>query len=225
MKLSPNIYSAQRTGFTLPEILIAMTIFIFLIGAVVVTQLFAVRIYYLAATKLTATGDGRRTVSSIREQVREAKEIYIGSYSNSSGNSGTFTQVGLDTNQIGSALLLIPTTNEAYGTIFYLDTSASNLCSVLITNIPYNANGLVSTNTITGSVSSLYTNAPFVTNYNVFQAEDYQGNVLANNQKNRVIHVTLQFYQLEYPKTGIGTNQMYDYYQLQTRATRRTVGE
>jgi len=219
MKLSPDFCRAQRTGFTLPEILIAMTVFIFLIGAVVVTQLFAVRIYYLAATKLTATGDGRRAVSTIREQVREAKTIYIGTFTNTGSSSQVFSSVGDGTNETGCALLVFPTTNTTYGTLFYKDQVAGNLCSVLYTNVNTSSNGLV----FTGSINNLYTNAPFVTNYTVFQAEDYRGNILQNNNNSRVIHVTLQFYQLEYPVAGIGTNQLYDYYQLQTRATRRTI--
>jgi prepilin-type N-terminal cleavage/methylation domain-containing protein len=218
MKFPPNICRARGAGFTLPEILIAMTIFVVLIGAVVVLQLFAVRIYYLAATKITATADGRKTMTFIREAVREAKTIYIGSYT-SSGSSGTFSAVGSGTNQIGSALLLFPTTDTTSGQIFFQNQSASNLCSVLITGIPANnTNGV-----FTGSINSLTTNTLFVTNHLVFQAEDYLGNVLTDNSNNRVIHVTLQFCMLEYPVAGIGTNQMYDYYELHTRATRRTI--
>jgi Tfp pilus assembly protein PilW len=220
MKLSPDICYARRMGFTLPEILIAMTIFMFLIAAVCALQLFAVRIYYLAATKLTATRDGRQTVNFIREQVREAKIIYIGSFTNSGSSSATFASIGDGTNETGSALLIFPTTNTTYGTIFYKDQVVSNLCSVSYTGVTNSANGL----SFTGTLQNFVTNALFVTNYYVFQAEDYQGNVLSNNNNNRIIHVTLQFSQLEYPVVGIGgTNSMYDYYELQTRATRRTI--
>jgi prepilin-type N-terminal cleavage/methylation domain-containing protein len=215
MKFPPNIYRARGAGFTLPEILIAMTIFVVLIGAIVVLQLFAVRIYYLSATKITATADGRKTMTFIREAVREAKLIYIGSYD----GAGTFSVIGSGTNQLGSSLLLFPTTNTTYGEIFFQNQSASNLCSVLITNASSSGNGLV----ISGTMSSLATNTLFVTNHLVFQAEDYLGNVLSDNSNNRVIHVTLQFCMLEYPVAGIGTNQMYDYYELHTRATRRTI--
>ena len=162
-----------------------------------------------------------RTVNRfrIREQVREAKTIYIGSFTNTGSSSQIFASVGDGTNEVGSALLIFPTTNTTYGTIFYKDQVAGNLCSVAYTNVNTSSNGLV----FTGSIQNLYTNAPFVTNYTVFQAEDYRGNILQNNNNSRVIHVTLQFYQLEYPVAGIGTNQLYDYYQLQTRATRRTI--
>jgi hypothetical protein len=196
-----------------------MTIFTAVIGAVVALQLFGVRIYYLAATKLTATRDGRQTINFIREQVREAKTIYIGGFTNSGSSSQIFSSVGDGTNETGSALLIFPTTNTTYGTIFYKDQVASNLCSVSYTGVTNSANGL----SFTGAIQNLVTNTQFVTNYYVFQAEDYQGNVLSNNNNNRIIHVTLQFCALEYPVAGIGTNQMYDYYELHTRATRRTI--
>jgi prepilin-type N-terminal cleavage/methylation domain-containing protein len=217
MNFSPHIFRARRTGFTLPEILIASTIFVMIVGAVVGLQLFAVRIYQLAATKLTATEDGRKAINYIREQVREAKSLYIGSYSGTNGSPGTFT-AAYNTNQLGSALLIFPTTNKTYGVIFYQDPNTTNLCSVSISNAVVDASGDAS-----GSISGVATNAQFVTNYNVFQAEDFQGNVLQNNSNNRIIHVTLQFSELEYPVAGIGAGALYDYYELHTRATRRTI--
>jgi len=219
MKFSPDICRARVKGFTLSEILVAMTIFVFLIAAVCSVQLFAVRIFQFAATKLTATSDGRKTLNFVREQVREAKLIYIGSFTNSGSSSATFSAVGDGTNQIGGALLIFPTTNTTYGSIFYEDAVSSNLCSVLITNATTSASGL----SFTGTLQNFATNALFVTNYYVFQAEDYKGNILQNNNNNRIIHVTLQFSQLEYPVAGIGEGAMYDYYELHTRATRRTI--
>ena len=220
MKYSPDICRARRAGFTLPEILIAMTIFTVLIGAVVALQLFGVRIYQFAATKLTATRDARNSMNFIREQIREAKSIYIGSFSGTfSGatGTGTFTQI-VSTNQVGSALLLFTTSAETYGSIFYQDAVNTNLCSVLITNATTSTSGVT-----TGTINNLITNALFVTNKYVFQAEDYQGNILQNNQNDRIIHVTLQFSELEYPVAGIGPGAMYDYYELHTRAVRRTL--
>jgi Tfp pilus assembly protein PilW len=217
MKLSPDIYRARRAGMTIVEMLVAMTAFLFLIAAVVSLQLFAVRIFQLSATKLTATEDGRKTINFIREQVREAKSIYIGTYSGTNGTPGAFT-AAYNTNQIGSALLIFPTTNLTYGVIFYQDSTASNLCSVSITNATTDVYGDSS-----GTITGYATNALFVNNNLVFQAEDFQGNVLQNNSNNRIIHVTLQFSELEYPVAGIGAGAMYDYYQLHTRATRRTI--
>ena len=55
----------------------------------------------------------------------------------------------------------------------------------------------------------------------VFSSEDYTGAVLRSNINNRVISLTLQFYQLQYPTVSIGPGQLYDFYQLRTKITPR----
>ena len=65
--------------------------------------------------------------------------------------------------------------------------------------------------------------ASYVTNSVVFTSEDYQGTILTNNQNNRVIGLTLQFYQIQYPVMKIGSNQMFDFYQVRTKVTRRVL--
>jgi hypothetical protein len=57
----------------------------------------------------------------------------------------------------------------------------------------------------------------------VFTAEDYAGNVQLNNFNNRVIGVTLQFFQLQTPTVPIGPGCLYDFYQLRTKITRRAL--
>jgi hypothetical protein len=71
------------------------------------------------------------------------------------------------------------------------------------------------TTVIASSVTNLIT---------IFSSEDAYGNPLMNNQQaNRVIGVTLQFYQLEYPLVKVGPGNFYDFYQLHTRVTRRKI--
>ena len=48
-------------------------------------------------------------------------------------------------------------------------------------------------------------------------AQDFSGNVLTNNQNNRVIHLTLEFYQPARFLLGA------DYYKLETSMTRRAL--
>ncbi len=206
----------RNAGFTLVEMWVAMALFSLLTLAIVATQFFAARVYTLAATKLTATAAGRETVNFIRDQVREAKLVNVGTYTNSK-----FLIVGDNTNQIGSAVYLCPTSDETYGTIFYKDQANNNLVRVFMTNGTISTNGLMIDGT--GYVYGFKTNASYITNYTIFQAEDYQGNVLTNNDNNRIIHLTLMFSQWEYPIAGVGNGAMYDYYQLNTRATRRAI--
>jgi hypothetical protein len=65
--------------------------------------------------------------------------------------------------------------------------------------------------------------APYITNQLVFQAEDFQGNVATNYVNNRIIRLTLEFYQWEWPLAQAGSGSMYDFYQLQTRMARRLI--
>jgi hypothetical protein len=57
----------------------------------------------------------------------------------------------------------------------------------------------------------------------VFSSEDFAGNVLSNSFNNRVICVRLQFFRLDDPTIAIGAGHYYDFYQLQTRITRRAL--
>ncbi|MGA2852957.1 MAG: hypothetical protein ABSE90_02330 [Verrucomicrobiota bacterium] len=208
---------ARAAGFTFAEIFIVSTIFALLVLATVALQFFAVRVYTLAATKLTATAGGRKALNEIRDQVRSAKLVDVGFYTN---GSTTFNGIGTGANQIGNALLIFtnPIQSATNGKLYFMDLGSSSLVSATMPGA-YSTNGYL----YTGTPGGLSTNVPFITNYFVFCAEDYQGNVLTNNVNNRVIHMTLQFSQWEYPLAGVGRGGMYDYYQLHTRVTQRAI--
>ncbi len=206
----------RTAGFTLVEIYVVMAIFLMLVGATVAIQLFGLRVYTLAATKLTATAGGRKTLNEIRDQVREAKLVDVGIYTK---GSTTFNSIGNGTNQIGNALMVFTNSTATNGMLFFGDTASGSLMSVNMTRGAYSANGLLYTGTPVG----LKTNVPYITNYFVFAAEDYLGKVLTNNSNNRIIHMTLQFSQWEYPVAGVGNGALYDYYQLHTKVTRRAI--
>ncbi|MGA2278750.1 MAG: prepilin-type N-terminal cleavage/methylation domain-containing protein [Verrucomicrobiota bacterium] len=223
MKPSPKIqsraYRRNVRGFTLVEMVIAVGTFAFLVGAIVCLQLFALRIYTLAATKLTATQGGREALNQIREQIREGKIVYVGTCSNTIYSS--FQLITNTMPQQGNALIIYPTTNTSWCSIYYLDTSTTT-------------NGLVQFNTSNtcppGSCwITTYTNilAQYITNQLVFDARSWQNQIISNYQclDNRMlIEVTMQFSQWEYPIAFAGTNggaNAYDYYQLRTRVFRR----
>jgi hypothetical protein len=43
-----------------------------------------------------------------------------------------------------------------------------------------------------------------------------------NYNYNYVVNILMQFYQYQYPLTSVGSNYLYDYYQLTYSATRRS---
>ena len=179
--------------------MMVVTIFSLVIVALMSCQLFGLRTYKISETKLAASADGRRALNEVRERIRQGKIVLIGN-----GNASSFTNIPDDSPQIGNALEIYPTTNRSVFTRFYLNFENQNLESI-------------------NSSGEFLTVARFVTNRMVFQAEDFRGNILTNYENNRVIRMTLEFYQWEYPITTIGQGGMYDYYRLQTRMTRRLI--
>jgi hypothetical protein len=221
MKLSSNIQIRPRhagvSGFTLVEMVITVGIFLSIFtGAMIAIQIYGLRVYTLAATKLIATAGGRKTLNQIRDQIREANIVNVGNCSSSGASS--FALISLTSVQQGNALQIFPTTNLNSYAIYYLNTN----------NAPTNVLDMA-----VASVTSGITNfgaptvlASYITNTAIFDAEDYQGNIATNTSSldNRwIIKVTMQFSQWEYPVGyvgGVGFNA-YDYYQLRTRVFRR----
>ncbi len=216
MKFFKNIQNRPRWrnvhGFTLAEMLITVGVFLFIFtGVMIGIQIFGLRIYTLAATKLVATTGGREALNQIRDQIRGGKIIYVGNCSHP-----IYSSFQLITNampQQGNALIVYPSTNTTWYSIYYLDTSTTT-------------NNLIQFNVSNNATT--YTNilAQYITNKIVFDMENWQGIIVSNEQvlDNRLlIEVTMQFSQWEYPIAfvgGVGLNA-YDYYQLRTRVFRR----
>jgi type II secretory pathway pseudopilin PulG len=203
----------RRRAHTLPEVLVSMGVFSLVIAALVASQLLGVRFYRLAATKLTATTGCREAMNAIRDQVRSSQELFIGNC-DSSGLPSSFVSDTNGVQQTGNAIKILTTTNATPYLLFYLDTSTGT-------------NYLKKFDSATTNIDVI---ASFITNRTVFTAEDYQRTTLTSNdyRATRVIHMVLQFSQWQYPVATIGggtTNgaNVYDYFQLQTRATRRAV--
>lgn len=155
--------------------MIASSIFlIILVGTVVSVQVYGLKVYAFTAAKVKATTSGTETLNNIRDRVRAAKQVYVGTYTNN-----VFTTIPNGTSQTGNALQVLSTTNVANASVFYLDPDTSSMNFV--------DNG---TTTITGQN---------ITNYYCFQAEDFQGNVLTNYLNNPVMTITLMYKQQATP--------------------------
>jgi type II secretory pathway pseudopilin PulG len=195
----------RASAFTLLEMMVSVGIFLgILVGVMVGLQIFGLRVYTLSATKLSATADARKTLNELRADIRSAKLVFVGTYTNN-----TFSRISNGLPQIGNALEIYSAdTNDEpdqVPVIYYKNPSGS-------ANALYSASNDV--------VSEL---ADYVTNYDVFAAEDYMTNILTSYDNNPVIRITLQFYQWEYPLGIVGTNGVnaYNFYRLQARVSRR----
>lgn len=174
--------------------MIATALFILLVGGIVFANLFGLRMYSITTTKLSSTDDTRKAIGKMVNEIRSCKSTWVGNVTN-----GVFSAQLDGEKQQGSSLLIQPTTNATEYIIYFVNPSDKTFRRT--TSNPGTATILV------GSV----------TNTVVFLAQNSAGNVLTNNQNNRVIHLNLEFYQ---PKRQM---QVADYYKLETSVTRRTL--
>jgi hypothetical protein len=192
----------RRAAFTLVEILMVTGIFLLIIEGIVYTHLFGCQMYVLSQSKMGASDSARTAISKMVDDIRSCTFVYVGT-----GGLGFFTCDLSGTNQSGSSVQIYPSTNTNFFVRYYWDPADSTLKRT--------TNGTSATTIVVQSI----------TNSTIFTAEDQFGNVLTTNVNNRTIGVKMQFFQLVFPKMPIAPGQLYDFYQLSTKATRRIVGE
>jgi hypothetical protein len=209
---------AVRSAFTLVEMIVSVGIYLgIFVGALVAMQIFALRVYTLAATKLTATQGARKALNQIRDDIRQGKGVQVGNY-----NSGTFTAYTGTNLASGNAIQIYATTNgnftqPPYSIYYLLVANAGTVSSNSLIWMSVDVNANVTTANL----------ASYITNLDVFSSQDCYGNTITNSLKNnQVFTVKLQFYQWEYPIAVISSNggaNAYDYYQLRTKVCRRAL--
>ena len=210
MKLSQLKQENRKTlftwadGFTLVEMMVAMAILMIAVAALLGSHIMGLKQNQLIESKAGASDSSRRAVSKLPADIRSAKMWFIG---NMSGTNFTAISSG---RQQGTALALCETTNGSQFIYYYFDLSDTN-----------NSNGkLLSTTSTNWNPVILASN---LINTLYFLAEDYNGVVQTNNWTSKsyknVIHTTLQFRQFQYPTTTVGSNCLYDFYQLDFKAT------
>ncbi len=185
---------------TLVEFQIAFAIMMLVIGGVISSHVFGLKFNEATRAKLSASDAARHALNKLSGDIRSAKVIDVGS-----GTSSSFVPVANGSPQKGSAIRIYPSTNTNSFVVYYLDTSDSKLKRA------------------TNNATSTVTVAEYLTNTVIFTSENHLGTVLTDNQNNRVIGVSMQFYQIRYPITSIGTNGYFDYYQVNTKLTRRAL--
>jgi prepilin-type N-terminal cleavage/methylation domain-containing protein len=184
-------------GFTLPEILIAMTVFTFVLAGILAANLFGLRMFQANEAKLNATGWSRNTFGKITDEIHACTSVTVGKMT----TNGIFEGLLPGDVQQGSAIEIQPTTNTASLIYYFVDSLDGTFRRTL--------SAPIGTNTIILADS--------VANTTIFKAQDFLGQVLTNSQNNQVIHLTLEFYQPEHYLVGP------DYYKLETSVTRRAV--
>jgi prepilin-type N-terminal cleavage/methylation domain-containing protein len=198
--MKTTISTRSRKGaFTLPEMMVTLVIGMISLAGALTGHLVGIRMFQYTSTKLGGNDDARQAIAKLTQDIRSAKLIKVGT-----GDASSFTACGTTNTQQGNAIQVYPTTaTNSY--IRYFRGSDNRLSRL-----------------VSGGSSTVVL-ANYITNSMVFTAEDFRGNVATNTDNNRVIGLTMQFYQIEYPIIKVGPNQLYDYYQVSTRITRRTL--
>lgn len=193
-----KVLKYRLAAFTLTEIMTAMAIFSLVVVDVVYSHILGLKMFNITATKLSASASARAALNHVRDDIRSAKLLYVGT-----GDSLSFSHVSGDNPRQGNALQVYPTRTTNVFVRYYVDDDKGALMRLH-----------------SGSTQATVI-APYITNLVAFRAEDFAGNTLTNDQNNRVIKMTLEFYQWEFPIARVG--DYYDYFRLQTKVTRRTI--
>ncbi|MGH7992385.1 MAG: type IV pilus modification PilV family protein [Limisphaerales bacterium] len=183
-------------GFTLPEVLIASTVFLLVIIGIVSANLFGLKMFQITQTKLNVVTWSRQTSDKMMAEVHACNSVWVGNIA----TNGVFETLLDGETQQGNGLLIYPTTNTNNFILYFVNPSDRTFRRT------------------TGQPGTAEVLADSVTNTLVFAAQDFSGtNVLTNNSNNRVIHLTLEFYQPARFLLGA------DYYKMETSMTRRAL--
>lgn len=191
MKLLRSNRNCQA-AFTLPELLVAITIFAFLTIAIVFAHLYGLSMYRINENTLTVTATARNAIGRMTDEIRTCGEVEIGNVS-----GGVFTGLLMGEVQRGGALQIKPSKTSSNYVVYFINTADQTFQRA------------------TSEPSSAVIVAESVTNTLVFQAQNHLGQVLTNNANNRVIHFTLEYFQ---PRRH---RQVAEYYKLESSVTRR----
>jgi prepilin-type N-terminal cleavage/methylation domain-containing protein len=184
-------------GFTLPEILIATTVFLLMVGGIIAANLFGLRMFKITETKLNAITWSRQAIEKLSAEVRTSNSVFIRNIT----TNGVLEELLDGETQQGNALQIYPTTDTNNYTVYFVNLLDETFRQTVAT--PNGTNTVILADAVTNTIA--------------FAAQDFSGNVLTNNQNNRGIHLTLEFYQPARFMLGA------DYYKLETSMTRRAL--
>jgi hypothetical protein len=223
MKISlPQIQCSRGTrAMSLAELMTSLSIFGLILGALLATNMFGMRQDELTNSKLGANDKSRVCFNLILDEIRSSKNIQIG--------NGYYTNFVALTNgqlQAGPSLQIIPSTNTSLCIYYWFDTNAGALWRAAYSNSPGSSPVLFgSTNIVTQYLTNV--TSQWLSASMMFRAMDYTGTTNltvdpTNYNYNYVVSILMQFYQYQYPMTTVGSNYLFNYYQLTYSATRRS---
>ena len=192
MKLVSLIPVRPRGAFTIPELLVALTIFGFVTIGVIFAHLYGLSMFRITETSLSATASARQAAGKLTDEIRTCSSTSIGNIKN-----GEFVAVINGERQEGNSLAIYPTSNLSNYVVYFVNPADQTLRRA------------------TDKSGSAVILAESVTNAVVFRAENHLGQVQTNKLNNRVIHFRFEIY---HPRRY---RQIADYFKLESSVTRR----
>jgi hypothetical protein len=180
--------------------LVTLAVFSLALTGALYGHIFGLKLATIVRSKLAASDQARAACGRLMQDIRSAKLVRVGS-----GSLSTFAPCPDGSAQQGNAIQLQPSTNTAQFIRYFLDPADRKLKRT------------------TNGAAVIDVVAEYITNSVIFTLEDFRGTNLTSSQNNRVIGLKMQFFQIQYPVTLIGPSNYYDFYQLQTKITRRTL--
>src|SRR5580704_16320774 len=118
--------SSATSGFTLPEMLIALAVFMLLLVGIIAANLFGLRMFQINQTKLSATEWSRNTFGKITDEIHSCNTVSVGNMTITTNSDMTinsdFEPLSLPgETQEGNALQIYPTTNTDSFTMYFVN--------------------------------------------------------------------------------------------------------
>src|ERR1700761_2826949 len=102
-RLTESRRRAAIGGFTLSEVLIAVAIFMAVIGGILAANILGLRMMQVNQTKLAAKAWSRNTFGQLTEEIRSADNVMVGNFS-----SNNFVGILDGEPQAGNCLMILP---------------------------------------------------------------------------------------------------------------------
>ena len=106
-------------GFTLPEILIAMAVFLLVLIGIISANLFGLKMFQITNTKLNVITWSRETSDKMTAEVHACNSVWVGNVT----TNGVFEGLLDGETQQGTGLLIYPTTNTTNYIIYFVNPS------------------------------------------------------------------------------------------------------
>lgn len=179
--------------------MVATSIFLIVVGGVLASHLFGMRMLAPTAARQKASDESRKLLNVMANEIRSARTVKLGT-----GTASSFTENPSNFKQVGNAVQLWPTTNTNIFIRYFRDSGRT---------LRRTTNNSTTSTAIATGIASYYP----------FSYEDFSGNMLFTPQVNAIVAVQLQYAEIGADGQPVGSGRYFNYYSWKTRIQRRAL--